>query len=343
MVLGNVFRRIGFWSTDYIKGKQVRKHYQDISSIMENPFSSESIKRRDHLLTRLLLHTAGTVPFYSQLNSTRLDNFPVVNKTMVLKDLDQFKSSKYLNRELYKVTIGRSTGTPFYLYYNRNKRKRNTADVLYFFGKAGYKLGDKLYDLEVWGEHNKKSKIKAWMQNVVHFDISKITDTRINTLIQLLKKDKQYKTILGFSSTLESIGQYLDKTDQKFKVKNIRTIIAGPDCINSYTKNTMSTYFNAPVFAKYSNEELGILAHQAVDSGENFNINWASYFIELLDLEKDEPVKQGELGRIVVTDLFNYAIPIIRYDTGDIARFSKTDDNLIHFEHIESRMMDLMH
>lgn len=343
MAIGNVIRKIGFWSVDFLKGGEVRKHYQDISSIIENPFSSNSIKRREKMLSDLLMHTVETVPFYSSKDATVLEDFPVVKKSIIQKDLEQFKSSKYINKKLFKVATSGSTGTPFYLYQNTNKRKRNTADVLYSFSKVGHKLGDRLYELEVWRDHNKKNKIKAWLQNVVQFDVSKLTDSRINFFLQLLKKDNQYKTLLGFSSSYESICQYLDKLDQKVNIKNIRSIIAGSEYLNSYTKSAMGTYFNAPVFAKYSNEELGIIAHQIIGSGEDFRINWASYYIELLDMEKDEPVNKGELGRIVVTDLFNYSMPIIRYDTGDVAKFSISDDNQLHFDHVEGRMMDLIY
>ena len=343
MAIGNVIRRIGFWTIDFLKGEGVRKHYREISSILENPFSSKSTKRREEMLTDLLLHSVETVPFYSSFNATALEEFPVVKKSIIQKDLEQFKSSKYRGKKLYKVATSGSTGTPFYLYQNTNKRKRNTADVLYFFSKVGHKLGDRLYELEVWRDHNKKDKIKVWMQNVVRFDVSKLTDSRINFFLQLLNKDKHYKTFLGFSSSYESICQYLDKLDQKLSIKNVRSIIAGSEYLNSYTKIAMGKYFNAPVFSKYSNEELGILAHQTISSGENFKINWASYFIELLDMEKDEPVKKGQMGRIVITDLFNYSMPIIRYDTGDVAKFSMNNGEHLHFEHIEGRKMDLIY
>ncbi|MCB0435851.1 MAG: CoF synthetase, partial [Mangrovimonas sp.] len=44
----------------------------------------------------------------------------------------------------------------------------------------------------------------------------------------------------------------------------------------------------------------------------------ASYNLEILDMEKNIPVPNGTLGRIVVTDFFNYCMPLIRFDTGDL-------------------------
>jgi hypothetical protein len=45
-----------------------------------------------------------------------------------------------------------------------------------------------------------------------------------------------------------------------------------------------------------------------------------SFFVELLD-EAGEPAPQGELGRVVLTSLHNFAMPLIRYDIGDLAAF----------------------
>ena len=65
--------------------------------------------------------------------------------------------------------------------------------------------------------------------------------------------------------------------------------------------------------------------------------------MELLQLDNDAPAKPGELGRIVVTDLFNYAMPIIRYDTGDIAQFGMNKDGVMELIRIEGRQMDLIY
>ena len=53
--------------------------------------------------------------------------------------------------------------------------------------------------------------------------------------------------------------------------------------------------------------------------GTVFRLNKANCKIELLDLDSDEPVSMGQPGRVVVTDMTNRAMPMIRYDIGDVA------------------------
>jgi phenylacetate-CoA ligase len=62
--------------------------------------------------------------------------------------------------------------------------------------------------------------------------------------------------------------------------------------------------------------------------------------------DRDEPVNPGETGRIVVTDLFNYAMPLIRYDTGDMAVLSEQSvcgaSGLV-FTKVEGRRVDFIY
>ena len=87
----------------------------------------------------------------------------------------------------------------------------------------------------------------------------------------------------------------------------------------------MRNLTGVPIVECYANEENGVLAQQKV-SDNNYYLNNGSYIFEILKLESDEPAEYGELGRIVITDLYNYAFPMIRYDTGDTAILEKGND-----------------
>ena len=100
-----------------------------------------------------------------------------------------------------------------------------------------------------------------------------------------------------------------------------------------------------PVYSRYSNLENGILAQQVPGSGHRYLVNTASYVLEIFKTDTDEPAAPGELGRIVVTDLYNYAMPMIRYDTGDMGVLSKEKDEAgnSYLEIVEGRKLDLLY
>ncbi len=87
-----------------------------------------------------------------------------------------------------------------------------------------------------------------------------------------------------------------------------------------------------------------MLAQECVENKE-FHVNSASYHIELLKIDADDLVGVGEPGRIVVTDLFNHAMPLIRYDTGDIGVWKSEAECGWHsqvFSSIQGRMVDFI-
>src|SRR5690606_7662677 len=142
------------------------------------------------------------------------------------------------------------------------------------------------------------------------------------------ERDPSPKNILGYPSFYEELCNYLDGMEKAPQIKRVNTVISFAESLKDSERNRMGKYFDAPVIERYSNQENGILAQQAGDASNTYMLNWASYYFEILKIESDQHVEKGELGRIVVTDLFNFSMPMIRYDTGDTAVYEETVDGL---------------
>jgi len=76
--------------------------------------------------------------------------------------------------------------------------------------------------------------------------------------------------------------------------------------------------FGARIYDTYSAEETGVIALEC-PSGSAYHVPSEALLVEILD-ENDRPVAPGEIGRVVVTMLHNYATPLIRYAIGDYAQ-----------------------
>ena len=96
--------------------------------------------------------------------------------------------------------------------------------------------------------------------------------------------------------------------------------------------------FKCPVFDRYSDMELGIIAQREYDK-TYFKINSASYYFECLKLNSDEWADEGEVGRLVFTDLYNHVFPMIRYDTGDLGSYINVNGE-IFINKIFGRVLD---
>jgi phenylacetate-CoA ligase len=330
-----------FWFYDKVKDNKICQSYDNISEIYEGVIDVES--HHKNKIKKLLKYTVNSVPFYSEYkNKFILDEFPVVNKNIIKENPELFKS-KFIdpNKTVSMVTSG-STGTPFEVFQDKGKRVRNTADTLFFGKLAGYHLGEKLYYLKIWNEINKKSIILSYAQNIIPVNVFELSDEFIKDLIKKIEKNRSRVHLLGYSSAFDSIVKYLDKNNYDRLNVEAGSIISMSESLTDYTKDRMGYYFNASMVSRYSNNENGILAQQLIDD-ERFFVNQASFFIEILEMDNDKQVKSGDLGRIVVTDLYNKAMPMIRYDTGDLGIMTKDEykgRSVLFLEKVEGRKMD---
>jgi len=103
------------------------------------------------------------------------------------------------------------------------------------------------------------------------------------------------------------------------RLKQVRTIGETlPDLLRERCKRML----DIDIADVYSSQEVGVIAAECPDRG-GYHIMSESVIVELL-LDDDSPCAPGERGRIVVTDLHNFATPLIRYDIGDIAELGES-------------------
>ncbi|MFV9550882.1 CoF synthetase [Algibacter sp. PT7-4] len=347
MKLLEKLRYYSFWGLDILKGGKVRSHYKDIRYILENYNTEASKKRRALHLKCLLKHAVETVPYYKENKGLNLvEDFPVVNKIYIRNNYKNFVSEKYKDKSSFEVSTSGSTGTPFSVYLNKNKKNRNTADAIYFGEKAGYFIGQKLYYMRSWGNVSSKGKLSSFIQNIKKVNVKSVEDENFSNLVDHMRTNNSTKAILGYSSAYKEICKYLDKTNSDPITANITSMIANAEALGNYTKKSIKKYFDFDILSRYSNMENGIISQQIKEEGSSYHINWASYHVEILDMKSDKPVKYGVPGRVVITDLFNYHVPMIRYDTGDIAVMG-IDENYFNgapsFTKIEGRRMDVIY
>ncbi|WOD43373.1 CoF synthetase [Hwangdonia lutea] len=332
-------RLFAFNVFDIFNGNKKRKQLNDVKTIIDNTSAKYLHYKTNKYLSEVLNHACTTTPFYKKFAGTKnLEDWSVINKNIIKGNFNEFESYTYKNLKKITVKTSGSTGTPFILYQDVNKTNRNEADNLYFSQKAGYTIGNKLYYFRLWNAFHKKSFFAKWAQNIKPIDVFDLNNTYIEKLITDLKKNKSPKSWIGYASAFNQICKYLNNINSEPINCNIKSAIAISESLSPNTKKDLKKFFNVDTVSRYSNVENGIIAQQ-LPNNSYFEINTASYYVEVLELNSNMPVKLGEKGRIVITDLFNYCMPMIRYDTGDIGCMGHADDKLV-LTQIEGRKID---
>ncbi|MGV8995275.1 MAG: CoF synthetase [Flavobacterium sp.] len=329
------FRKIAFLIQDLLKGSTVTTHHNQVVEFYKN--SSEDSKNLSALLEHAKLH----VPYYNTIDASKIENFPVVDKTIIKSSIDKFRATNFLDKKVVTMTTSGSTGTPFTVYQDLNKKARNHADTMYFGSLAGYEIGNKMLYLKIWAKQRMSNPLLYKIQNIIPIDVISLSDHQIRNIIITIESDKgSTYNILGYVSALEQIIRYCENNsiiEIDGKVEGIITMSEG---LSGETKQKLQKLFKSTVVSRYSNLENGIIAQQLIND-DRFFVNTASYLVEIISQDSNEVVADGTLGRIVVTDFFNYAMPMIRYDTGDLGSIERKDGKT-YLKTIEGRKLDVL-
>ena len=338
------FRNTAFKVLDSVKGNPVKNGISNISSGAADYKSSKESRERQ--LEVLCNWARNNVPYYTALQPTSYNEFPVINKNVMKEHLDNFIDKSLAKEGLYKMVTSGSTGTPFTSYQNKSKKVRNTADTVFFASLANFTLGNKLFYFKIWNDINQKSSLSKFIENIVPVDVTDQSEEALLKFATDLNNNKYGNGIafLGYASYFEALIKVIDKHSPDAKITCVKSAITMSEALDPTAKEKFKKYFGIDIYSRYSNMENGIIAQQVKESGTNFMVNWSSYHIEIYDFDKDEPVANGEKGRIILTDLYNMAMPFIKYDTGDIG-VMEWNDALQQpvLSKVEGRKMDLIY
>ncbi len=102
--------------------------------------------------------------------------------------------------------------------------------------------------------------------------------------------------------------------------QGIKAIITYGEMLPYGTHELARSLWNAPLYDVYSASEVGSIAFQCPDH-VGLHLQSEHVYVEILR-DDGSPCVPGESGRVIVTDLHNFAMPLIRYELGDHARLA---------------------
>ena len=330
MRLLEIARCGAFWLIDFLKGKKIKLALKTLYNCEDGIWSEQQISAYQEIcIQKLLSHAKATVPYYAKQEDLNLKNWPVVNKNIFRANRDSVLSGMYEKKQLITMSTSGSTGTPFTCWQNNTKKRHVNAETLYYNGKVGFSVGKRIIYLRSVVSEIQKNKLKQFAQNIYLLDCNDLSDSAIKDKLRFIVdySKRSGAMIIGYASTLTAFQKYFDKYGyDDVKEANIYGVVSSSEMLYDATRVSIEKAFNCKCVSRYANEENGFLGQ---DSNENnvFLMNRADYFVEILKLDSDEVANEGEVGRIVVTDLYNYAMPMIRYDTGDVGARVKVVHN----------------
>ena len=137
------------------------------------------------------------------------------------------------------------------------------------------------------------------------------------TLPVYLKKLVKFqpKIIEGYPSMIELLARYIIR-EKRFDLKP-EAIISSSEQLYDYQRELFSSVFGCGTFSYYSSREAHAIASECAEHA-GYHISAENLIVEIVD-EAGIPVSEGQEGRVLITNLHNYAMPFIRYSINDVA------------------------
>ncbi|NVN93508.1 MAG: phenylacetate--CoA ligase family protein [Desulfuromonadales bacterium] len=103
----------------------------------------------------------------------------------------------------------------------------------------------------------------------------------------------------------------------------IKSILVSADFASPALVNALNSAWGAPVIDHYGMTEMGLGGGVECRHCCGYHLREADLYVEIIDPLSGHPLPDGELGEVVFTTLTRRGMPLVRYRTGDQARFLK--------------------
>jgi phenylacetate-CoA ligase len=304
------------------------------------------------LLASLLDHARAAVPFYSGTwradpdPLAQLSRLPVVTKSMLRRNYGRFESSDLHRREWWTNSSGGSTGEPLTLIQDRNFMNWRIASEAFYYRRFLGQEFDTTPTVVLWGSErdlfsrlSRKARLWSWLTRTTFLNSFRTTSADMRRYVEIINR-KRPVLVRGYAGSLYELARFVKA--QRLRLVSPRVIYSSAETLTPAMRQVIEEVFGAPVFDFYGSREVGAIAGQCERGAMHLFVfnNW----VEVVD-EKNQPVGPGQQGRILVTTLHNYAMPLIRYDIGDTAvlgdAYCPCGSNLPTLSRLTGRVTDL--
>ena len=291
--------------------------------------SPETIQNRQLAeVRRMVQHAYATVPYYRSIfdrvglkgtDVRTFDDFqqiPILGKQEIRDHFDDLLSSSYRDQALHQKRTSGSTGVPLRVMLDDEGMQFKRACTLRADEWSGWRLGQRV--AKVWG--NPEYLKLGWrgrLRNLLldrasYLDTLKMTDEMLTGYVNHLRRSPP-GLIFGHAHSVYLLAHFIHR--HGLVGIQPRGIITTAMVLHDWQRRVIEALFQCPVTNRYGCEEVSLIACEC-EVHQGLHVNADGLYVEVL--ANGKPAADGEAGAIVVTDLANRAMPILRYKVGDV-------------------------
>lgn len=269
-------------------------------------------------LMKVLCYAAKKSPYYRDLNIpehenpvTYLKRFPILTKQILREE-----TNRMLTMPVHGLSRECSSGTSGFqsiVYWTKMEQSQHRATQLMWWEWAGFRMGDPILQTGITPNRKLIKGIKDKLLNTYYLQAFSHSEEHVRKAFDWVKSKKD-PVLAGYASSLYVLAQFAEKMGERIQFK---TAISWGDKLFPHYRRQIEKVFNTKVHETYGSAE-GLMMGAQNDLDHMYLMN-QNVYVELVDDEGNE-VPEGEMGHVIVTSLNAFAMPLIRYRIGDLAR-----------------------
>ena len=314
---------------DVLTGQTVSKY---LHFLMQSQYwSRQQIDDFQNERLRLLIaHAYANVPFYREQmdnlglkpadiqTKTDLKNLPILTKAQIKKEgISRFTAKNIPSKQIMKAASSGSTGEPLHYLRTKEAYSVNTAAKLLGWYNAGWRLGDRYIKLSQNPRKNPVKRLQDYVTNNLYLSTNPLIDANFERILQQIEVYKP-KVIRCYPDPLLFLARYRQKHPE-FTYSPLAIMTTG-NTLFPETRQEIESAFGCKIYDSYNCEGNACVfecpTHSCYHSTEEYGIS------EVID-EQGNLIEKG-IGRLISTDLWNFAHPFVRYDTQDFVEIDNT-------------------
>lgn len=239
-----------------------------------------------------------------------MSRLPILTKDDIRAGLFNSFSDGYTKEACIHNRTGGSTGVPLHTYMDMAAVSFKKAATERHNGWANLYPGDRL--AAVWGDTDKPQPLKvrireALTNRAVYLDTLKFDRAHLDRFVADIRALRP-AVMMGHAHSIFRFAEYT--REQGIDDIRFKGIITTAMVLSDSERTVIEEVFRSPVFNRYGCEELSIISSEC-EAHDGMHVFGEGLYVELVGDNPDQP------RRLVITDLVNRAMPMIRYEIGD--------------------------
>lgn len=279
---------------------------------------------------KLLAHAYKNVDWYNTkfneiglhpndiTHQEHFEQIPILKRHEIIENFEKIIAKGIKSKDLNFVTTGGTSGTPLKIGVSKNRIREIQKWQMFDWWKTSLNanMASVYRGLPVSGINKIALSFINWPQKIIRLDATQITPQKIKSFIRDYKKVRP-KIIHGYVGAINVIANYILENNIVFDFKpNVIMLTASP--VTVLQEQNISKAFNTLVSDQYGCSEIYFISAECSHK-KGLHIFSDSVKVEIVDSD-NKIVKNNIQGKIILTNLDEFAFPLIRYENGDEGR-----------------------